>query len=76
MEDWYENLITASDQAEECDRHDYEPWPRCSASCAASYPFRSGRMDAVLSLFSINHAADPGRLVRERCGSCARGDGW
>jgi predicted Fe-S protein YdhL (DUF1289 family) len=25
MEAWYENLITASDQAEECYRHDYEP---------------------------------------------------
>jgi hypothetical protein len=25
MEAWYGNLITASDQAEECHRHDYEP---------------------------------------------------
>jgi predicted Fe-S protein YdhL (DUF1289 family) len=25
MEAWYDNLITASDQAEECYRHDYEP---------------------------------------------------
>jgi SAM-dependent methyltransferase len=123
MEGWYENLITASDQAEECYRHDYEPlapllgelrglvldvgggngivrqylapdvqymdvdpsleWLRRDWLAVAAFfpalsspitfvrgvgerlPFRSGRMDAVLSLFSINHAADPGRLVRE-----------
>jgi SAM-dependent methyltransferase len=123
MEGWYENLITASDQAEECYRHDYEPlapllgelrglvldvgggngivrqylapdvhyidldpsleWLRPAWLQVASFfpalsspitfargvgerlPFRSGRMDAVLSLFSINHAADPSRLVSE-----------
>src|SRR5918999_2791208 len=123
MEAWYENLITASDQAEECYRHDYEPlapllrdlrglvldvgggngivrqylapdvqyidldpsleWLRPDWLEVASFfpalsspitfvrgvgerlPFRSGRMDAVLSLFSINHAAEPPRVVSE-----------
>jgi SAM-dependent methyltransferase len=123
MEAWYENLITASDQAEECYRHDYEPlapllgelrglvldvgggngivrqylapdvkyidldpsleWLKTDWLEVASFfpalsspitfvrgvgerlPFCSGRIDAVLSLFSINHAADPERLVRE-----------
>jgi SAM-dependent methyltransferase len=123
MEAWYDNLITASDQAEECYRHDYEAlapllgelrglvlevgggngivrqylapdvkyidldpsleWLKPDWLEVASFfpalsspitfvrgvgerlPFRSGRMDAVLSLFSINHSADPGRLVRE-----------
>ena len=123
MEAWYENLITVSDQAEQCYRHDYEPlapllrelrglvldvgggngivrqylapdvryidldpsleWLRDDWLEVASFfpalsspitfvrgvgerlPFRSGRMDAVLSLFSINHAADPRGLVRE-----------
>jgi SAM-dependent methyltransferase len=123
MEGWYENLITASDQAEECYRHDYEPlapllhglrglvldvgggngivrqylapdvqyididpsleWLRPDWLQVAAFfpaltspitfvrgvgerlPFRSGRMDAVLSLFSLNHAADPARLVNE-----------
>ena len=123
MEGWYENLITASEQAEQCYKHDYEPlapllrelrglvldvgggngivrqylapdvryidldpsleWLRDDWLEVASFfpalsspitfvrgvgerlPFRSGRMDAVLSLFSINHAADPRGLVRE-----------
>lgn len=123
MEAWYGNLITNSDQAEECYRHDYEPlapilrklsgrvldvgcgngivrqylapgvgyvgldpsleWLRRDWLAVSEFfpaltrpltfvrgigeqlPFRSGSVDAVLSLFSINHAAEPRRLVDE-----------
>jgi ubiquinone/menaquinone biosynthesis C-methylase UbiE len=123
MEGWYENLITASDQAELCWRHDYDPlagilgglrgtildvgggngivrqylppgadcvvldpspewlaadWMQVARSFPAllspitfvlgigeRLPFGSARFDAVLSLFSINHAADPPSLVQE-----------
>jgi SAM-dependent methyltransferase len=123
MEAWYENPIKASDQAEECYRHDYEPlapllrdlrglvldvgggngivrqylardvryidldpslewlkpdWLEVASSFPAlsspitfvrgvgeRLPFRTGSMDAVLSLFSINHAGEPARMVRE-----------
>jgi ubiquinone/menaquinone biosynthesis C-methylase UbiE len=123
MEGWYENLITASDQAELCWRHDYDPladvlaglhgtvldvgggngivrqylsadaecvvldpspewlaanWLQIATSFPAllspitfvlgigeRLPFRAARFDAVLSLFSINHAADPPSLVTE-----------
>ena len=123
MEGWYENLITASTQAEECYRHDYEPlapslaklrgvildvgggngiarqflnpkvsyidldpsdeWLRddwlevatffpalCSPiafvlGAGERLPFAAECFDAVLSLFSINHAAKPQRLIAE-----------
>ena len=123
MEGWYDNLITNSDLADECYRHDYEPlstllrgvtgvvldvgggngiarqylpetahhvdldpslewlredWMAVAASFPAllsaitfvrgvgeHLPFRSERADAVLFLFSINHAEDPERLVDE-----------
>jgi SAM-dependent methyltransferase len=123
MEGWYENLITNSDQAQECYRHDYEPlapllgelrglvldvgggngiarqylpadvhyvdvdpsvdWLREDWLAVSEFfpallspitfvrgigerlPFRSGRADVVLSLFSINHVVDPARVVAE-----------
>jgi SAM-dependent methyltransferase len=123
MEGWYDNLITASDQAEECYRHDYEAlaprlarlrgltldigggngivrqyltypahyvdldpseaWLREEWLAVAAHfpalrapitfvlgvgerlPFRSNRFDTVLSIFSINHAAKPARVVDE-----------
>jgi SAM-dependent methyltransferase len=123
MESWYDNLITASDQAEGCFRHDYdalaprlarlrglildigggngivrqylthpahyvdldpsEEWLREEWLAVADHfpalrspitfvlgvgerlPFRSNRFDTVLSIFSINHAAKPARLVAE-----------
>jgi SAM-dependent methyltransferase len=123
MEGWYENLITASDQAEACWRHDYDPlsgllgelrglvldvgggngivrqylaagtecvvldpsaewldddWLAIASAFPAllspitfvlgvgeQLPFAAESFDAVLSLCSINHAADPASLVRE-----------
>lgn len=124
MEAWYENLITNSDQAEVCYRHDYEQlapvlrelrglvldvgggngivrqylapdgvhyvgldpsleWLREDWLAVSEFfptlddpmtfvrgvgeqlPFAGERFDAVLSLFSINHAAEPSKLVAE-----------
>jgi len=123
MEGWYENLITASAQAESCYRHDYEPlgallgdlrgrvldvgggngivrqyardvdlyvdldpspawltadWLAVAEAFPAlrspitfvlgvgeRMPFRESRFDAVLSLFSINHCADPEAVITE-----------
>jgi SAM-dependent methyltransferase len=123
MEAWYENLITNSDLAEECYRHDYEPlapvlgslrgrvldvgggngiarsylaedvhyinldpspewlrddWLAVSSSFPAltspitfvlgvgeQLPFRDRVFDAVVALFSVNHAANPQRVIGE-----------
>lgn len=123
MEAWYGNLITASDQAEHCWRHDYDPlaeilgglrgrvldvgggngvvrqylaepagyvvvdpspewlrgdWLKLAESFPAllspltfvlgvgeRLPFADASFDAVLALFSINHMAEPERLVPE-----------
>ena len=123
MEGWYENLITASDQAEYCWRHDYDPlaptlgklsgrvldvgggngvvreylaaaadlvvldpspawlrseWLEVSKSfpallspltfvlgVAERLPFAAASFDVLLSLFSINHMAEPPRFIEE-----------